>query len=53
LAGVQREGGPIEEVRPGGVVWFPPGLKHWQGASPTDALVHIAIHESVEGKNVD
>src|SRR5438552_334598 len=35
---VQREGGPIEEIRPGDVVWFPPGLKHWHGASPTTAL---------------
>jgi quercetin dioxygenase-like cupin family protein len=50
---VQREGGPIEEVRPGDVVWFPPGLKHWHGATPTSALTHIAITESLNGKNVD
>ena len=50
---VQREGGPIEEVRPGDVVWFPPGLKHWHGASPTTAMTHIAIQESQNGKNVD
>jgi len=50
---VQREGGPIEEVRPGDVVWFPPGEKHWHGASPTTALTHIAIQESLDGKNVE
>lgn len=50
---VQREGGPIEEVRPGDVVWFPPGLKHWHGATPTTALTHIAIQETLDGKNVD
>ena len=50
---VQREGGPIEEVRPGDVVWFPPGLKHWHGATPTTAMTHLAIQESLNGKNVD
>jgi quercetin dioxygenase-like cupin family protein len=50
---VQREGGPIEEVRPGDVVWFAPGLKHWHGATPTTAMTHIAITESLNGKNVD
>ena len=50
---VQREGGPIEEIRPGDVVWFPPGLKHWHGASPTNAMTHIAIQESLDGKAVD
>jgi len=50
---VQREGGPIEEVHPGDVVWFPPGLKHWHGASPTTAMAHIAIQEMLNGKNVD
>jgi quercetin dioxygenase-like cupin family protein len=53
LGWVQREGGAIKEVRPGDVVWFPPGLKHWHGASATNAMAHIAIQESVEGKNVD
>jgi quercetin dioxygenase-like cupin family protein len=53
LGWVQREGGPIEEIRPGDVVWFPPGLKHWHGASPTTAMTHIAVHESLNGKNVD
>jgi quercetin dioxygenase-like cupin family protein len=50
---VQREGGPIEEIRPGDVVWFPPGLKHWHGATPATAVTHIAVQESVDGKNVD
>ena len=50
---VQREGGPIEEVRPGDVVWFPPGEKHWHGATPTTAMTHIAIQEAVDGKVVD
>jgi quercetin dioxygenase-like cupin family protein len=50
---VQREGGPIEEVCPGDVVWFPPGLKHWHGATPTTALTHIAIQEALDGKNVE
>ena len=53
LGWVQREGGPIEEIRPGDVVWFPPGLRHWHGASPTNAMTHIAIQESVDGKAVD
>jgi quercetin dioxygenase-like cupin family protein len=50
---VQREGAPIEEVRPGDVVWFPPGEKHWHGATPTTAMTHIAIQEAVDGKVVD
>ena len=50
---VQREGGPVEEVRPGDVVSFPPGEKHWHGATPTTAMTHIAITETLEGKNVD
>jgi quercetin dioxygenase-like cupin family protein len=50
---VQREGGPIEEVRPGDVVWFPPGLKHWHGATPTSAMTHIAIQEAQDCRNVD
>jgi quercetin dioxygenase-like cupin family protein len=53
LGWIQREGGPIEEVRPGDVVWFPPRLKHWHGATPTTAMTHIAIQESINGKNVD
>jgi quercetin dioxygenase-like cupin family protein len=50
---VQREGGPIEEIRPGDVVWIPTGEKHWHGASPTTAMTHIAVHESLDGKNVN
>jgi len=49
----QRWGGPIEEIRPGDVVWFPPGEKHWHGAAPTTAMTHIAIHERLDGKVVD
>jgi quercetin dioxygenase-like cupin family protein len=50
---VQREGGPIEEIRPGDVVWFPPGEKHWHGASPTSGMTHIAIQEALDGKAVE
>ncbi len=49
----QREGGPIEEIRPGDVVWFEPGEKHWHGAAPTTAMTHIAIQEKLDGKAVD
>jgi quercetin dioxygenase-like cupin family protein len=49
----QRWGGPIEEIRPGDVIWFPPGEKHWHGAAPTTAMTHIAIHEYLDGKNVE
>jgi quercetin dioxygenase-like cupin family protein len=50
---VQREGGPVEEIRPGDIVWIPPGEKHWHGASPTTAMTHIAVHETLDGKNVN
>ena len=50
---VQREGGPVEEIRPGDVVWFPPGEKHWHGATPTTGMTHIAIQEKLNGKVVD
>ena len=50
---VQREGGPVEEIRPGDVVWFPPGEKHWHGAAPTTAMTHIAVQESLGGKVVE
>ena len=52
LGWVQREGGPIEEIRPGDVVWFPPGEKHWHGASATVAMSHIAIQEALNGSPV-
>lgn len=52
LGWVQREGGPIEEIRPGDIVWFPPGEKHWHGATASTAMTHIAIQESLDGKNV-
>jgi quercetin dioxygenase-like cupin family protein len=53
LGWAQAEGEAIEEIRPGDVVWFPPGLKHWHGATPTTAMTHIAITESQNGKNVE
>ena len=49
----QREGGPIEEIRPGDVVWFSPGEKHWHGAAPTTAMTHIAVQEQLDGKAVE
>ena len=49
----QRWAGPVEEIRPGDVVWFPPGEKHWHGAAPTTAMTHIAIAEQLDGKVVD
>lgn len=50
---VQKEGGPVEVINPGDVVWFEPGEKHWHGASPTTAMTHIAVQESLDGKAVD
>ena len=50
---VQRWDEPIEEIRPGDVVWFPPGEKHWHGAAPTTAMTHIAIQEQLDGKAVE
>lgn len=50
---VQRWGGPIEVIRPGDVVWFPPGEKHWHGAAPDAAMTHTAIQEIQDGKAVD
>jgi len=49
----QRWGEPIEEIRPGDVVWFAPGEKHWHGAAPDTAMTHIAIQERLDGKTVD
>jgi quercetin dioxygenase-like cupin family protein len=49
----QCDGESIEEIRPGDVVWFPPGIKHWHGASPTTAMTHIAIQEKLDGTPVD
>ena len=50
---VQRWGGPVEEIRPGDVIWLPPGEKHWHGAAPTIAMTHIAIEEELDGKWAD
>ena len=49
----QRDGGPVEEIRPGDVVWFEAGEKHWHGATPNTAMTHIAIAEALNGKIVD
>jgi quercetin dioxygenase-like cupin family protein len=49
----QRWGGPVEQLRPGDVVWFPPGEKHWHGATATTALMHIAVQEQLDGKAVE
>ena len=48
----QRDGGPIETIRPGDVVWFAPGERHWHGAGPTTAMAHIAVQEKVDGSAV-
>ncbi|TIM10108.1 cupin domain-containing protein [Mesorhizobium sp.] len=53
LGRVQREGAPVEEIRPGDVVWISPGVKHWHGASATTAMTHLAIQESLDGKPVE
>ncbi|MBL9219025.1 MAG: cupin domain-containing protein [Opitutaceae bacterium] len=53
LGWVQREGGSVQEIRPGDVVWLPPNLKHWHGATPTTAMSHIAIQEQLDGKVVE
>ena len=49
----QREGGPVEEIREGDVVWFSPDEKHWHGATPTSTMTHIAIQEALEGEVVE
>jgi len=53
LCWVQRWGGPVEEIRPGDVVWFEPGEKHWHGAIATTAMSHVAIQEALNGSQVD
>ena len=53
LGWVQVWGGAVEELRPGDVVWFPPGEKHWHGATATTAMSHIAIQEALEGNPAD
>ena len=53
LGWAQREGGPVEEIRPGDVVWFPPGEKHWHGATATTGMTHIAVQGALNGKTVD
>jgi quercetin dioxygenase-like cupin family protein len=53
LGRAQHDGGTITEIRPGDVVWFPPGEKHWHGAAPDSPMTHLAIQESVNGQAVD
>jgi quercetin dioxygenase-like cupin family protein len=56
LAGVGRVqswGGPVKEIRAGDTIWIPPGEKHWHGAAPANGMVHLAIHEALDGKQVD
>ncbi|MDQ2879340.1 MAG: cupin domain-containing protein [Pseudomonadota bacterium] len=53
LGWVQRDGGPIEQIRPGDLVWFAPNEKHWHGATSTNAMTHIAIQEALDGKAVE
>ncbi|WP_404336767.1 cupin domain-containing protein [Sphingomonas sp. MMS12-HWE2-04] len=53
LGWAQREGGPREEIRPGDIIWFDPGERHWHGATDTSAMTHIAIAEAQDGKAVD
>jgi quercetin dioxygenase-like cupin family protein len=50
---IQLDGGPIQEIRPGDVVWIAPGERHWHGAAPTTAMTHIAIQEGLDGRAVD
>ncbi len=52
LGWAQREGSPVEEIRPGDIVWFPPNEKHWHGAAPSTAMTHIAIQERLNGEVV-
>jgi quercetin dioxygenase-like cupin family protein len=49
----QREGGPVEEIRPGDVIWFAPGEKHWHGGASTSGMTHFAIQEALDGKTVE
>lgn len=53
LGWAQRWGGTVEEIRPGDVVWFSPGEKHWHGATPSTPMTHLAIQEKLDGKTVD
>jgi quercetin dioxygenase-like cupin family protein len=50
---VQQEGGKKQEIKPGDVIWIPPGVKHWHSTTATDGMAHIAIQEQVDGRNVD
>lgn len=52
LGQIQIEGGPVEEIRPGDTIWIPPDVKHWHGATPDNAMVHIAIQEALDGTHI-
>lgn len=52
LGWVQRDGGSVEEIRPGDMVWFAPGEKHWHGATATTGMSHLAVHEALDGSTV-
>ena len=52
LGWAQRDGGPVEDIRPGDIVWFAPGERHWHGATPTTAITHIAVAEALNGSSV-
>ena len=52
LGRIQAKGGPIREIRPGDVIWIPPGEKHWHGASPTNGMTHLAMQEALDGNAV-
>jgi quercetin dioxygenase-like cupin family protein len=53
LGWAQRWGGPVEEIRPRDVIWFPPGEKHWHGATATTGMTHLAVQERLDGKTAD
>jgi quercetin dioxygenase-like cupin family protein len=53
LGWARRWGGPVEEIRPGDVIWFAPGEKHWHGATATSTMTHVAIQEKLDAKTVD
>ena len=52
VGAVRQWGGPIQEIKPGDIVWIPPGVKHWHGAAATTGMSHIAIAEALDGKTV-
>jgi hypothetical protein len=53
IDGFRAKGGPVREIRPGDTVWIPPGEKHWHGAAPQNAMVHLAFQEALDGKHIE